>query len=920
MFLERVVIDVLKEYSDFEPQNIVFVVPNNRAIVFLKNYFAKNINKACVSAEFLSMSELTEQISGYKSLPKLTILFDFYEIYRKNTENCDDFEKFLGWGQTLLQDFNEIDQYLIEPTRIFPYIEAIKEVEHWSVSVEKTEMIENYMLFWNQLGNYYKAFSKKMEKDKKAYRGFIYRKAAENLDDFFRKNKQKLFIFAGFNALTASEEKIIKSFLTSVNSDIYWDIDQEFLRQNFHDAGYFISKYRKWNYYNSRPFKWISEDFLQKKQITITGVPKSVNQAHLASKMIKNTSDLKNSALILGDEDLLLPILQSIENEGIPMNITMGFPLKQTPMAELFNSLIKLYQSTKWYYKDVQNILLQPSLRILFSENYVKERLSLMQKHNWIYLGKNQLISEKEQDNELIDLIFLNENPSTNQILNTFLKLIFKIKSKLKENPEKNALELEYLYRFHQLFNELLSLEQKYSFLTSTKTLNLLYNDLLLKESLDFKGEPLQGLQIMGLLESQNLNFENIVITSVNEGVLPMAKNSFSFIPFDVRFHLGLPTFKERDAIFTYHFYRILQRAKNIHLIYNTENNSLIGKEKSRFLLQLSSIKNKNLTITEEILSPKISVGDSQDFSVEKDEKILKKLDEIAQNKGFSPTSLTSYILNPLDFYRKTILGIRDDEEVEEILNNRSFGKIIHEVLEDGYKNFVGQFLTKEKIEKLRKEAPINAEEKFKALYENDSYLEGKNTLILNVIQEYLDKFLTLEIETLKTTDIKIEALEQTIEGNIFVESLNKTINLNGTIDRIDFRRSKHNSKTKPFEEGFYIIDYKTGKVNYTDNKLNDKNWSELITDFKHSKAFQLLFYAYIIKKAPKYSDKSIYVGNYCFKNLKSGLIPFRNRPKKGDYAPSLIDNPILEEFEEKLSELLIEIFNQNIPFSERKP
>lgn len=910
MFLEKVVEDVLANL-DVTTEKLIFIVPNKRAILFLKKHFAKQVGYACQSPTFLSMSELVENISEFETMPNMALLFEFYETYKTHTSTeIDDFETFLGWGQTILQDFNDIDQYLVDTKSVFPYIKAIKEVEHWSLEQELTPMQQKHLDFWNSVGDYYHAFALKLTEKKQGYRGFVYRKATEKLDNYLKINQEKKYVFVGFNALTKAEEQIIHTILLNNNSDIYWDADNLFIKEKQHDAGLFMRGYfNRWKYYNNREIKWLSDNFCSEpKNIHIAGVPKSVNQAHFVGKCLLEIPQEKweKTAIVLADENLLLPVLQSIDNQKFPLNITMGYPLKQTPLNDFFGAYFKLYLSQTWYYKEIENLLTQPIIQSLFSDTYVQKTLEEIRDKNWVYVSKPNLMKfAQNQDVELLNLLFLDKKEITaTYLLEQLFSLIFLLKKSFENAKNDTMLLLEYLYRFYQLFNQLRDLQERFSFLTSVKTLYYLYNDLLVKQTLDFQGEPLEGLQLMGMLESQNLDFETLIIVSVNEGILPSGKMGNSFIPFDVKENLGLPTYKHRDAIFTYHFYRLLQRAKEVHLIYNTENDALKGSEKSRFILQLTASNFENFNIKQSILAPQVVSYEHQSIEIEKDDSIINRLKEIATKKGFSPSSLTTYIRNPIDFYTQNILKIKEEREVEEIVETRTFGDIVHHTLEELYKPYIGKILTFEAIEMMKPLSAKVIEDNFKKYYKEESYSFGKNLLIFNVVQEYIHRFLQMEQKLVSNSKVELLALEEELEASVQFPEFDFFITFKGTADRIERRDGQ-----------LYVVDYKTGIVENTSVTLSQEQFEDLITDFKFSKVFQLLMYAYMLEKGGFCVDNQVFAGNYSFKRLENGFMGFR---LKGDKI-SPITSEIKEIFEQKLKELLLDIFNKNIPFKKKE-
>ena len=415
-------------------------------------------------------------------------------------------------------------------------------------------------------------------------------------------------------------------------------------------------------------------------------------------------------------------------------------------------------------------------------------------------------------------------------------------------------------------------------------------------ETLDFIGQPLTGFQIMGMLESRNLDFETVIITSVNEGILPSGKSNNSFIPFDVKRDYGLPTYKEKDAIYVYHFYRLIQRAKNIYITYNTEPDVLEGGEKSRLITQLLTDKNLEEHITHTIATPKISIDPKPLIQIEKDGQFMEDLRTFAQN-GFSPTSLTNYIRNPIDFYTRNILKINDLEEVEENIAANTFGTIIHDSLEQLYTPLINQVLTEEHIKSIKNQVSEIVQHQFTQNLSGVDISKGKFLLVYNVILKYLHNFLDDELQQLKRHEIKILALEERYEELITVPGLDFPIKLKGTLDRVD-----------EFDSTIRIIDYKTGKVEAKNVKVTD--WEALITDYDKSKAFQLLCYAYLYSK--KHGKSDVLAGIISFKHLSKGLFSFSEDKDTRIHADTLAT------FENYLFRLISEICNPEVSLTEK--
>lgn len=910
-FLEEFVDDLYSNYDSLE--DFVFVLPSKRAGNFLRNVLASKAKQTFFSPQIFSIENFVEKISGLSYATNTEQLFLLYECYAQQTnDKIDDFHSFTKWGQTLLQDFNEIDRYLVDSSKIFSYLSSIQELQHWYVQKEKTKMIDDYIQFWNGLEKLYNSFNDSLLNKGLGHQGLVYRTACSRLEKYLSSSKTKRHIFLGFNALNKAETEIIQHILSQSESDIYWDIDRHFIEDTVHDAGFFIRQHqRDWKYFDSNPVKGLSSHYLSKKNIKVIGVPKNVSQAKYVGNLLNTLSktengNLENTAIILGDETLMNPILNSVPDTVHSVNITMGYPLSKSPLASMFKELFDLFNSKNkegWYHKNVIDLLSHPSIQLLLAEegkNIASEIIREIKTKNWSFINLQKIKSLTNDQN--IHLLFISESATPKTIVENFVQIILVLKLKFTE--KKDTLALEYLYRFYTLFNQLSELLGMYSFVNNLKSLQSLYKELLSSETLDFQGEPLQGLQIMGMLESRNLDFETVIITSVNEGILPSGKSNNSFIPFDLKKTFGLPTYKEKDAVYTYHFYRLLQRAKNVYLLYNTEPDVLEGGERSRLISQLLTDENKTKDITHQIAAPLAKSNFKALESIKKDASLLDKIVQLGKN-GFSPTSLTNYIRNPIDFYKKDILKIRENQEVEEDIAFNTFGTVIHDTLEDLYKPYIGEYLTIDELVKMKPKISPAVQRNFSKSYLEGDFSRGKNHIAYKVILKYIQDFVKLEIEELKRHKIKIIGLEEKLNIQLDIPNMSFPVRLKGKLDRID----EKDGITR-------IIDYKSGKVEQKNVSVVD--WDDLITDYEFSKAFQLLCYSlmYIEKSQPN----EIEAGILSFKNLKSGILKFGTKEKKGSRTiDSKITQNTLDEFKSRLTSLLEEIYNPRIPITEKE-
>ena len=850
-------------------------------------------------------------------MPNTELLFRLYKTYKSLTKDADQesFESFSRWAHILLQDFNEIDRYLIPQEHIFDYLNAIKELNHWSVNAEQTNLIKNHLKFWKRLKEYYLTFTENLLETKEGYQGLIYREASENLEPYIENNGNKKHIFLGFNALNESESRIIQGLLQNDLAHIYWDIDKTFIDDTIHDAGLFARAHKSnWKYFKNHPFNWVTSHYNAQKNIQIIGIPKLVGQAKYIGQLLEDISktneNLSSVAVVLGEENLLIPVLNSIPKAIAKLNVTMGLPLRFVPLASFFELLFSVHKNNpiNYYYKDVIGILSHPSVYALFEAEYRNVSSVIVehiQKNNLVYITVGELKTRVDSHTELIDLLFKPWKDNSEIALKNCSNLIFKMKANFDANKKSNHLELEYLYRFNILFNQLSELNNNYKYLNSIATLHTIYKELLSLETLDFKGEPLEGLQIMGMLESRVLDFETVIISSVNEGILPSGKTNNSFIPFDVKVENNLPTYKEKDAVYTYHFYRLLQRAKNVYILYNTEIDILKGGEKSRFITQLEIEGIHKIKHT--IVSPEVPIIEKQLKQIPKSSLVIEKLKELSF-KGFSPSSLTNYIRNPIDFYFEKILGIKEFEDVEENIAANTLGSVIHNTLEDFYKPLEGEFLTIAHLKNFKNQIKATVTKHFKDLYNEGDFSKGKNLIIFEIAQRYISNFINLEIKSLKDGDqIKILAIEADETIDIKIEGLDFPIKLKGKVDRID----QFNGTTR-------VVDYKSGKVEQ--NKVELVNWEDLITDYdKYSKSFQILCYAYMMHQKNRI-ELPIEAGIISFKNLNEGFLKFGKKESSHSRTKDqLITKETLHDFEIELKKLILEICNSDIDFIEKE-
>ncbi|MBA4275337.1 PD-(D/E)XK nuclease family protein [Flavobacterium sp.] len=914
-FLDKIAQVLIENYSE-KLSNIIVVLPNKRAKIFLVEALKKQVSTNILSPEIISIEEFIQDIASIRNIDPIELLFEFHEVYLSITEkpNQQSFELFANWAKTLLQDFNEIDRYLLEPSHVLSYLKDIEDIKKWGIEVEnKTQLLENYIDFWKLLPTYYQSLYDHLLNKGIGYQGLIYREAVNNLNHFSDSVKDKQFVFAGFNALNAAEERIIQHLIASDQAKIYWDVDQTFLNDPFHDAGLFVRRFKSsWKHYKSNPFEWIVDDFSQSKNIQIIGTPKTIGQAKITGSTIENiinenpNTTLDKVAVVLGEENLLVPLLYSLPSTVGALNITMGYSSKNNPaqilIAKLFkmhtNSLSRNAKSYVFYYKDVLDILTHPLV-----EPYAKTSalVNVINQNNYTFVTHHKLMELNPNPTDLFLLLFQKWEKGSMAVLETISGLLQTIKTNLSNDNEEEKITKAFVYAIFKVINKLINYYAKHSHIDKIETLYAIYKQVIDLAEVSFEGEPLNGLQIMGVLESRVLDFETVIVTSMNEGKFPAGKSQNSFIPYDVKRELGLPTFKEKDAIYTYHFYHLLQRAKNIYLLYNTESEGLDAGEKSRFITQLEVEKQPKHTLSHEIYNAVLPETAYQPMVIPKSQAVMLRLKEIAE-KGFSPSALTSYIRNPIDFYFQKILRISEVEEVEENIALNTLGTIIHETLEALYAPFIGKFLSETDISNCFKLLDAEVLKQFKLVYKEGEIKKGRNLLAFEVAKRNVFNFLKVELERIKNGDaVKILELEKTFERKLEHPSLPFPVLIKGNVDRIE----ECNGVIR-------IIDYKTGKVEKPNVTL--KSWKGLTAEIKNDKIIQVLAYAYMYEN--EVNGKPIEAGIISFKNLKSGFLPFNF--KDGKVENAIIGKEILSNYLEQMVLLLNEILDKEIPFEEK--
>lgn len=932
-FLEQIASYVLENFPG-ETGDCCVVLPNRRAGLFLKKYLGELTDKPIWSPQVYSIEDFVFQMSGLQPIDGLSLQFELYNIYHEVAgEKASGFESFVGWADVVLHDFNDVDLYLADPEKVFSHISEARALATWNLGQRPlTSFEKQYIHFYQSLYKYYQKLVQRLLSQNKAYQGLAYRVAAEQLNEKISNISWKKILFVGFNALSVSEEVIIQKLLELKMAEVIWDADTYYLDDPVQEAGRFLRKNKK--RFGDKGFRLTGNNLTHSpKNIHLIGVPKNIGQVKIAGDLLRkisnNSGKPDDTALVLNDESLLQPLLNAIPSEIVALNITMGMSLNKTPLFSLISQFLLMNENAvkfqrsdqpkpHFYYKDVVRFFDHPFIYKLFTENDISSGVAIYmfsKNINKVFISTDEILETEpfrthSQRTVLAGLLEpVGHSPLLTiekvVVLLKLLKQLFSSKPDAAEQNGKSSINLEYIFYFSTVFNRLSKLFNEFGFLNNQASFRYLFTQLVKQESIPFYGEPLHGLQVMGMLETRNLDFKNVILLSVNEDFIPAGKSQQSFIPLDIRTAYGLPAHQERSAVFAYHFYRLMQRAENIYLIYNTEAGDLGGGDKSRFIsqieLELTEV-NPQIVIHRKILSSPVSaIPAAIPITIQKTDLILQNLSTIAK-KGFSASALNVYRNCSLQYYFKYIARIEETEELAETIEANTLGTVIHDAMQRLYEPLQKKILVAPDISEMQKKIESEIQKAFAKNFSSASIRYGKNHLIARVAESLVDKFLELEKKSIldgTSAQLLIRGLEEKIDVNldVLVPEGSIQILLKGTIDRIDILNGL-----------LRIIDYKSGKVEAKDLKLEE--WPLLLSGKEHSKTFQLLFYCLLYKL--KYPDinTAVLAGIFSFRNLNASCIPL-SLPENEDF------NSAMKSFTEVLSQIIFELFDPQVSFEQ---
>ncbi len=934
IFLQRIADAFFRQYGA-EVSERTFVFPNRRAGLFFRRYLSEAIGRPLFSPTVMTISECVQEASGCQLIDRLGALFRLYASYRKVSRRDEGFDKFVFWGEMLLADFDDLDKYLADPAQVFRNVAELKEIDSLFDSFTEAQIAtirefwknfdpmpaasinREFVTTWKILLPLYEDFRHTLRSEGLATEGMMWRQVAEKLQAGERipRLEGRQFVFVGFNALTPAERCLFVGL--KEQADFYWDYEAPALRDPDNPASRFHSE--NTTCFPSNLDVYSSAEPPCETEFELWAVPSQVGQAKLVHDLLVRLHPFASpgggirTAVVLPEEGMLLPLLHSLPAEMDKVNVTMGFPLKTTPVTGLIEAIYDLQRRKKstpdgavFYFRTVLNVLNHQYVSLACGD-YVRRITEFVTLNNRVYVGADELA-----EHPLAAVLFTSLE-SAEDFLPYLMSVIRQLQAGLRMSGDAGSrnIDLDFLYQYHIMLNRLHDIVRaRPSRLDmSMDTLMRLIRQFAASNSLPFVGEPLAGLQVMGMLETRGLDFENLIITSFNEGVFPRRSSHNSFIPYNLRKAFGLPTAEHQDALAAYQFYRLIHRAKRVFLLYDSRTEGFQTGEVSRFAHQLRyhygvSIKECSMTFDVSFSSPAV-------LKVGKSAKVIRKLERFLSSgedaKALSPSSINIYLDCPLQFYLSKVEGMTEAPEVAESIEENMFGTLFHAVVEYTYAPYKGKLMQPADFDRLmndqagldRNIVKAFAVHYFKRDERTPVTLEGNNLLVAHVLKKYVRRL--LEIDK-KEAPFRYLASEELCRLRYPLTDGVRHVNLKGYIDRVDEKEGK-----------LRIVDYKTGSGSLDFKSVESLFDSQLEKRPKH--VLQTFFYGLFYKEKAKGKPivPSIYYMRDMFKdNFKTHLSYHPAREQ--EYAVNDFAD-YEEEFRNCLSACLEEIFDPTVPF-----
>lgn len=943
-FLYQVATLFYQQYGA-EIHRLAFVFPNRRAGLFFQKYLSEISEKPLFSPSILTINDLFMQLSGKHPADKIQMLFRLYELYKQRSGSSESFDEFIYWGEMLLNDFDDIDKYMVDARMLFRNVSDLKSLDDdfnylspeqvqairsfWSSFYPKGDSPnqQHFLELWEILYDLYAGLRTSLAKDGCGYDGMIFREVVEQLE----KESMSDFpfdqvVFVGLNALSVSEERLLLALQKKGVADFYWDYVGPWVTDPDNKASFFLE--RNLRLFPSRMELPATEPV--QAEIRVMGVPSAIGQAKQVYPILQALADEQQltdesalrTAIVLPDEHLLVPVLNAIPEAIQHINVTMGYPLAGTPVAALMEYILTLQKNIRYidrvpvfYFRDVLPILNHQYVMAAAPEE-VSQLVKDMTAGNRIYVHAADL-----NRHELLSILFTPVQ-NTEELSDYLIHVLEALNACLRNNrpnPDDEEMisnstqttadiEQEFIFHYFATVNRMKEVMREAKIEMRLDTYFRLLKRMTDLITIPFEGEPLSGLQVMGVLETRALDFDRLIILSMNEGIFPLKKAANSFIPYNLRRGFGLPTYEHQDSVWAYHFYRLIRRAKQVTLLYDTRTTGLQTGEVSRFVHQLRY--HYQYPLIDELVVYDVASSAVPPISVQKTAEVEKLLSDFLSGgpRALSASAINTYLDCPLKFYFSVLEQIQEEDEITETVERDVFGSILHKVMEDLYAPFKGKLVTADLLKLLRKDQPLltgTIARAFAELFFKSPVvrpLGGENFLTGEMIRKYAEKI--LEQDARFTPFHYIES-EKKVRATITLSD-KRVVQLKGFIDRVD-----------SLDRVLRIVDYKTGsgKLEFESVEgLFDKEAKD-----RPKAVMQVFLYAWMYQQLPEYTGMSIQPAIYYLRTLFQRSFNPVVEQKKGRGKADKVNSfqEFVADFEDKLRQCLDEIFNLDIPFTQ---
>ena len=955
-FIEEVASQLYDKYGD-EVSSLTMVLPSKRARLFFAEALSKVALHPIWEPNYTSIDDLMCQLSALRKADRLRLIAELHKVYKEYHD--EDFDEFYHWGEVLLSDFDMIDKYQVDAAQLFTNISDLKDLDTYmgaDFTEEQLEMINRFwrtlagdksgaidkdsakgrfLNVWHSLGAIYESYRARLRSLGIGYTGMIYREAAERLSEGKGElSGDEKYVFVGFNALSECEKRLLEYLQTAACAEFYWDYDRYYTDNKYQEAGMFIRE-------NISKFpstdRISNNNFCNIKSVNVLSTSSNVAQCQCVVDILEKIASQnggvldKETAVVLTDENLLMPLLYALpekfkvryemkDEKLVPtpiVNVTMGYPLRNTLAYSFVERLLELQKhaginkagETTFYHIDVDGLLAHPYIADVSTTQYSKLRSEIVEQRLF------QVPVSMIATTPLLEKLFC-KTENWNELSEYLLSVIDAV-SESTAAGEESGYRAEFLSITYDAIAKLQNVVRQCDIDMPVKIYHSLVRRHLQAERVPFTGEPLEGLQIMGILETRNLDFKNVILLSMTDNNFPGSRaTDKSFLPYGLRFGFNIPTATHHEGVYAYYFYRLIERAENLYMLYSSSSDDKSTGEPSRYIRQIEYETDFKINYTN--VGVEVSLSDSCDIVVDKDVEVFDKLLRFTRDKGLSPTAFSTYVKCPLKFYFNVVERLRPEDELEESVDSLTFGNIFHESADLLYKQVVGFDDPASQLIVLREKGEVEkcVDQAIAKVYfgNKDGVLRhelgGELLIIRNIVRAYLkSNLLNYDIRNYqeKNEHFKLFKTEYDLSTVMPIKVGEKEYNVNlaGRADRVDLLGG----------DMLRVIDYKTGKPRLNYSGIESLFHGEPIATKRESNIINTLLYALMLNRM---EDKDVrpelyYVGSMVREDYSSLFVETIERKSRNLEAYS----EVAVEFEAEVVATLQEMFDKTIPFKQ---